>query len=389
MAQIKPNIFIIIILSILLIFGVYLAFIGGYGSDEDTLPMIYVFERRLADGTFVTSRFTGNPVAEMGIGFLSYFFGSFVANLVTFSFFLLGILFIFFALSEKKDLNLYLFLLLCLSSQVLYFDNLEPIDYSWALFPFGLGFYLLSKKNIELAILLLAISVGTRINFLIFILPIVFLYNYDYKISFQKKIIIFFSIFFVSGLFYLPIWFDNSFSMEWLTAARPTEQGFTGLLSRFVYKTVLALGLAQILIIIYTFIRSKTLVINFYKNRIYFFVILLNFLLFLYIPAELSYLQPAIIFLYLFVVKFFDKKIIYVIIFLNFFSWMVNYDFLKIEYKNNDICSPKQAQNAQVKFSLKPGGIEKYLKSREMIKCWAYDTYKERSDKIIQGKALK
>ena len=389
MAQIKPNIFIIIILSILLIFGVYLAFIGGYGSDEDTLPMIYVFERRLADGTFVTSRFTGNPVAEMGIGFLSYFFGSFVANLVTFSFFLFGILFIFFALSEKKDLNLYLFLLLCLSSQVLYFDNLEPIDYSWALFPFGLGFYLLSKKNIELAILLLAISVGTRINFLIFILPIVFLYNYDYKISFQKKIIIFFSIFFVGGLFYLPIWFDNSFSMEWLTAARPTDQGFTGLLSRFFYKTVLALGLAQILIIIYTFIRSKTLVINFYKNRIYFFVILLNFLLFLYIPAELSYLQPAIIFLYLFVVKFFDKKIIYVIIFLNFFSWMVNYDFLKIEYKNNDICSPKQAQNAQVNFSLKPGGIEKYLKSREMIKCWAYDTYKERSDKIIQGKALK
>ena len=389
MAQIKPNIFIIIILSILLIFGVYLAFIGGYGSDEDTLPMIYVFERRLADGTFVTSRFTGNPVAEMGIGFLSYFFGSFVANLVTFSFFLFGILFIFFALSEKKDLNLYLFLLLCLSSQVLYFDNLEPIDYSWAFFPFGLGFYLLSKKNIELAILLLAISVGTRINFLIFILPIVFLYNYDYKISFQKKIIIFFSIFFVGGLFYLPIWFDNSFSMEWLTAARPTDQGFTGLLSRFFYKTVLALGLAQILIIIYTFIRSKTLVINFYKNRIYFFVILLNFLLFLYIPAELSYLQPAIIFLYLFVVKFFDKKIIYVIIFLNFFSWMVNYDFLKIEYKNNDICSPKQAQNAQVNFSLKPGGIEKYLKSREMIKCWAYDTYKERSDKIIQGKALK
>jgi len=101
MAQIKPNILIILILSILLIFGVYLSFIGGYGSDEDTLPMIYVFEKRLADGTFVTSRFTGNPVAEMGIGFLSYFFGSFIANLVTFSLFLFGSIFIFFALSKK------------------------------------------------------------------------------------------------------------------------------------------------------------------------------------------------------------------------------------------------------------------------------------------------
>lgn len=389
MAKIKPNNFVIIILVILLFFGIYLSFIGGYGSDEDTLPMIYVFERRLADGTFVTSRFTGNPVAEMGIGFLSYFFGSFIANLITFFFFLFGILFIFLALTKKRDPHLYLFLLLCLSSQVLYFDNLEPIDYSWALFPFGLGFYLLSKKNIELAILLLAISVGTRINFIIFIIPIVFLYNYDYKISFNKKIVIFLSIFFVSGLFYLPIWYDNSFSLQWLTAARPLEQGFLGLLSRFIYKTLLALGLVQVIIITSIFLKSKILVVNLYKNKIILFIILLNFILFLYIPAELSYLQPAIIFLYFFIVKFFDKKIIYVVIFLNFFSWMINYNFLQVEYKTNNICAAKQAQNAKIKFSIEPGGIKKYLDSREMIKCWAYDTNKERSDKIIQGKALK
>ena len=108
MAKIKPNNFVIIILVILLFFGIYLSFIGGYGSDEDTLPMIYVFERRLADGTFVTSRFTGNPVAEMGIGFLSYFFGSFIANLITFFFFLFGILFIFLALT-KKETHIYIY----------------------------------------------------------------------------------------------------------------------------------------------------------------------------------------------------------------------------------------------------------------------------------------
>ena len=49
--------------------GTYLQF--GYGSDEDTLPMIYVFESKLNTGTFVSSRFTGNPVAEIGIGFLA------------------------------------------------------------------------------------------------------------------------------------------------------------------------------------------------------------------------------------------------------------------------------------------------------------------------------
>lgn len=389
MANTKPNLLIIFLISILLIFGVYLSFIGGYGSDEDTLPMIYVFERRLADGSFVTSRFTGNPVAEMGIGFLSYFFGSFIANLITFLFFVLGILFIFLALTKKNDLDLYLYLLLCLSSQVLYFDNLEPIDYSWALFPFGLAFYLLSKKNIELAILLFAISVGARINFLIFIIPVIFLYNYDYKISLNKKIIIFFTIFFVGGLFYLPIWYDYSFSLEWITAARPTEQGFFGILARFTHKTILALGLIQILLIIFTFYRSKILIINFYKYKIVFFVILFNFLLFLYIPAELSYLQPGIIFLYFFITKFFNKKIIFLLIFLNFFSWIINYNFIQVEYKNYDICAPKEAVSAQMIFSFEPGGIQKYLNSRKMIECWAYDTHKERSDKIIQGKALK
>ena len=59
---------------LIFILGIYLCFIGGYGSDEDTLPMIYSFETKLYDGRFVSSRFTGNPVAEIGIGFLSVFY---------------------------------------------------------------------------------------------------------------------------------------------------------------------------------------------------------------------------------------------------------------------------------------------------------------------------
>ena len=119
MANIKPKLLILLI-TLILIFAVYLSYIGGYGSDEDTLPMIYVFERRLSDGSFVTSRFTGNPVAELGIGFLSYYFGSFVVNIITFLFFFSGIIFIYYSLSKNLDNNLYIFLLLCLSSHVLF-----------------------------------------------------------------------------------------------------------------------------------------------------------------------------------------------------------------------------------------------------------------------------
>src|SRR5210317_1415229 len=96
------------IIILIIIFGFYLCAVGGYGSDEDTLPMIYVFESRLNDGSFVTSRFTGNPVAEIGIGFLSYYFGSTVVNIVTFIFFLVSLVLIYISNLEKNNLKLFL-----------------------------------------------------------------------------------------------------------------------------------------------------------------------------------------------------------------------------------------------------------------------------------------
>ena len=93
---------LILLISIIILYGFYLCFIGGYGSDEDTLPMVYVFEARLADGRFVTSRFTSYPIPEVGIGFLSYFFGSFVANITTYLFNLAGLSLIYLSFQKKK-----------------------------------------------------------------------------------------------------------------------------------------------------------------------------------------------------------------------------------------------------------------------------------------------
>ena len=80
-----------LIITSLLILAIYLSFIGGYGSDEDTLPMIGVFLNYFK-GNIMTSRFTGYPVPEFGIGFLSYYFGSFVANLLHLFLFLFNII---------------------------------------------------------------------------------------------------------------------------------------------------------------------------------------------------------------------------------------------------------------------------------------------------------
>jgi len=88
-------------LLILITFAFFLSFIGGYGSHEDTLPMIGVFLGILNDKIFMTSRFTGNPVAEIGICFLSYFFGCWAANLISFSLFFSSFFFFFFFFIKK------------------------------------------------------------------------------------------------------------------------------------------------------------------------------------------------------------------------------------------------------------------------------------------------
>ena len=80
----------ILILIILIAFGFYLCSIGGYGSDEDTLPLIGAFESMMGGSKVMASRFTPYPVAEIGIGFLSYQLGSWAANFVTFVFIIIG-----------------------------------------------------------------------------------------------------------------------------------------------------------------------------------------------------------------------------------------------------------------------------------------------------------
>ncbi len=383
------NFFYISTISLLLFFGLYLSFVGGYGSDEDTLPMIYVFEARLADGQFISSRFTSYPVSEIGIGFLSYYFGSWAANSATFVFYFFSLLFIFFSFEkEVEKKKLFLFLILCLSSPVLFFDNLEPIDYSWAFLFFSIGLFFFSRKIFELSILFFAFSVGCRLNFILFVILAIFFFKNTKFISFEHKLIIAVCSFVTGGLFYLPVWFYHGFGLQWIDAARPTEQGILGLFARFTYKTWLAIGFIQLLLIIYGFSKIKKNLIKKNKNNILLILVLSNLLLFLYIPAELSYLQPAIIFLYLIIVKEFEKKLIVGIIVLNFLNWIVSFDLLKINYVDNSICGPKHALSAKIEFKITDGAVVNFFKTREMINCWIDDST-ERGRRILSGKSTK
>jgi len=372
----------------LLSFGIYLSFISGYGSDEDTLALIGAYESMIGGQKLMASRFTPYPVAELGIGFLSYQFGSWASNLSTFIFSILSYLFFFKALEKKIEfVSIFFFIILCLSNNTLFFDNLEPIDYSWALLPFSIGLFFLKKNRFELAIVFFGISIGARINFVLFVLIATILFNYSPNLSIKKKLILFASSFFIGGLFYLPIWFSNGLGLDWLTAVTPNEQGYFGLLARFTYKVILSLTIISLIFILINLFNKKKLI--FFDNSIFILgIIVSNLILFFFIPAEISYLQPFIIALYYLLYKNFSKKILYIIIFLNLFSWIGEIDFLKIKYKSPDKCNNVQAISAEFDLSFKHGRYFQFKNSRDKISCWVTNN-SQRSQKILSGKALK
>lgn len=134
-------------LSCLIIFGVVLPVKSNYGGDNDTYSMIRTFSNLINGFGYSPSRFTGYPVAEIGIGFIAFYFGSWLNNLVSFIFFLASLVLIYKSFVKSNfDSRFMIFLLLCVSNPVLFFDNIAPMDYAWALLFFSLGIFFLENR---------------------------------------------------------------------------------------------------------------------------------------------------------------------------------------------------------------------------------------------------
>tara|TARA_B100000989_G_scaffold298940_1_gene291222 strand:- start:567 stop:1724 length:1158 start_codon:yes stop_codon:yes gene_type:complete len=375
-------------ICLLISLGLYLCFTGGYGSDEDTLALIGAYESMLGGGTLMASRFTPYPVAEIGIGFLSYQFGSSAANVSTFLFILFSAMFFYYSFNLKqKNKNLIFFLILVLTNPVIFFDNLEPIDYSWALLPLSIGMYCLKKKYYEVAIIFFGISIGARIYFFLFLVPIIFLIKYSPDLKISRKILMFFGSFFIGGLFYLPFWIENGFALDWITAATPYSQGFLGIISRFLYKIAMSFSILTFVTLFVIFIILKIKNKIKYENNLI-GIITVNLLIFIFIPAELSYLQPFLFCIYYLIFLNFNPKILYMIVILNLLSWIVEVKPLEIQYKSDDICNNVEAVGANININISQGRLFEHIDSRQKIKCWINDN-SERSQKILKGKALK
>ena len=140
-----------------------------------------------------------------------------------------------------------------------------------------------------------AFAIGTRINYVLFVLFVILFYHFKDDISLTRRINLFICSFIFGGLFYLPIWFDNSFGLSWLTAARPIDQGIFGLLARFSYKIYITLGYVSKFFIFFFFFKNLNKIKLFSNLNVLLVLCFGNLLIFLWIPAEFSYLQLFLI----------------------------------------------------------------------------------------------
>jgi len=390
------KLFLASICFLLVLLAIYFCKIGGYGSDEDTLPMIGTFETILTTGRYMSSRFTGYPVSEIIIGFFSIYLGSFYINLIIFFSFFFSLFILFFSFEKEIKLNekFFLFLVLSFSNPVLYFDNLEPIDYSLALLFFSIGVYFYKLKNLQISVLFFAICIGARINFAVFIITFIFLENFKVERNiFVEKFITIFNTIFFGCLFYTPIWFINKFGFDWLTAARPVDQGIIGLTARYFYKLWHAFGNYSVLLLIpILYILFKKKIFLNIRTLPLTGIIIANLFLFFYIPAELSYLQPGIIILYIILIQNLSQKLIYGLIILNFLSWFIKFDVINIYYKYNleDNCKNITREAVDIEFHLKfeKGSLQNFLDTRNQVLCYSNDN-DERFNRIKNGQSLR
>ena len=186
----------------------------------------------------------------------------------------------------------------------------------------------------------------------------------------------------------MPIWFENGFGLAWLTAVTPNNQGLEGLSARFFYKIMMSFTFLNFIALMFFIFTIKKFKI-FFSSKLLFGIIILNLVLFFFIPAELSYLQPLLISFYLICSKNFKVKILYIIIFLQFSSLFYEIQPLKIYYKSENKCDNVEAIDAEIKLSIIEGRYLSFINTRQKISCWINDKNTERSKKILEGKALK
>jgi hypothetical protein len=279
------------------------------------------------------------------------------------------------------------------------FSNINPSDFSLSLLFFAFGLYFINKKNKIISPIFFGFAVATRAEFAIYVTIVILFDFFNKKKEYFNSTILLIYSGLISSLFYLPIFFQKKLSLNFIQADGGPNINIFELVPRFLYKIFLALNPLSILVIffIFCYILFKSKIIILKKNeKLILSVILANLIIFFFIPSKIAILTISIIFVYLLVLKYFNLKIIFLIIVLNLLSWFYTYDIIEIKYKNEPICGRIVATDVNFNFKIKKGYFDKLTNENEkIIKCLKNNTdinnnkFVLRKEKFINGEKMK
>jgi hypothetical protein len=348
---------------------------NGYGNHDDIYRMIGTWRTLLSEQRYQPSRFQGNLIPEVVIGFTSQLGDFYLSNLVS-AVLAIASLWLFYQLLTPAiaPLPAALGALVIGTNPYWIIAATTSTDYIYPAFFFILGIWLLAKQQFRLAGLVFALAVSARLTYgpmaaiaLAFFFPVVRQENHRTKRFFQG-ILIFLG---AAAILYLPVFFASGMSLAFLGFADDTAGGTGGKIARFLYKSVYFWGLPAFLVLVVFFVQER----RFYWQQFckfpfrhptpprllfhgVFWLLVYTLLLFAKLPHQYQYLLPILFCVVVLITQFpdYQKQVICLslIAVLHLVHGVVNFDVLET-YQIGSNNTTIHSDGAVFKPGIRPG----------------------------------
>ena len=282
----------------------------GYGPEEDAWGHVQnIYEMKEA-GRYIMSRLPGHPVYEGLLYSLWPIHSALVFNLLSALASGLAVI-AFYRLAKHFTIKQPFYASAAFSFvPIFYLTGTYTIDYTLGLALSLWAYYFILKRKLFWSALLLALAVGTRITWILMLMPILAALNgFKFETFEIKKSFKFLLLFgFLSALAYYPVYdaygiaFFNTYKLPYPPLSKAIYKGTIGVWG--------LIGFGLVSILFFTFFRRLKHYLSQLKwhHIVWSIPIILYTLIFIRLPEKSAFFVPVIPFLLLFIFSFLKEK---------------------------------------------------------------------------------
>ena len=267
---------------------------AGYGVDPDGWRIASAAERIATTHKYSASRLPGYPLHELICSIIP-FHTPFALNLgsAIASAFAAG--FLFLILIEFGRLRALLASLAFAFTPAVFIASVTTIDYIWAVAFVLASLLALLKQKLYWSGALLGLAIGFRITSALFLLPLA-LAGLQREQSRNVLMKLFGSAMLVGMAAYIPVW--NRYGVGFLTFSQYEYPTVSVLIKRLTLDVWGITGLVGVSLLMFRLLVSASVRTGFFRHRtlatVSLTAIMVQFAMFLTLPAEAGYLVPAV-----------------------------------------------------------------------------------------------